>query len=378
LTKIGAVNAGGAFNVDFVVGNRKHGVQLYCQAVNYTGGVGLATKHLTGGGNDQLTVTPTLTAGREPTLLTIVAAGNGYNVGDTFQIVDATGVGAVFVVTVLTGGAGTGVAAASYNAGTATASPVEPDFLFSGALQINIGSATQYNVDPIFYAMRRQAVGLLSPLGVLNIDFTDPSRNWLSDNDITSWDTFGARSMTIVGKINANAVKPSVTGDEEFDFRRNNFNQGGTVLFANPFKYVQQVVDLVVGTVPISNLTLFGKLVRLYVRCQTTASTITQIKFTADGQVRVEGNVVDVNKRYRGYGFHFGDKDSYAVANIATSNTLKALLNPLNFFDAAYVSDYDGQEMDALPVINDHKLELTSTVAQKATIYMECLPGKFM
>lgn len=381
LKNISGVAAGGAFTIKIPVGNRKHGTKLFCTAVNYTGGVGQTTKHLTGGGNDALTVTLTLSAGREPVTVAAVAAGNGYNVGDTFQVVDATGTGAVFTVATLTGGAGSGVATATYNAGTATASPVEPDFLMS-TLQVAIGGTTPYQVDPIFYAMRRQACGLLSPLGECSVDYTDPRRNWLPNNDITSWDTVGADAMTITGRINGSAVKPNITGNEEFDYLRNSGTgaNGQNFVFAQPFKLVQQTVNIAAnGQTPINNLTVFGKLVRLWVKA-ANSGTISYLELWCDGQLRAEGNTSDLFKNYGVYDFLFDNKHGYAAANIGTSNTLKSLLNPFNYFDGAYISDFDGREQDALNILNKDNLilKLTNTgAAQAVTIYMECLPGGF-
>lgn len=376
LKNISGVAANGAFTVKIPVGNRKHNTSLFCQAVNYTGGVGQATKHLTGAGNDALTVTLTLSAGREPVTVAIVAGGAGYANADTFQVVDATGTGAVFTVTANAGGV---VTAATYNANSAVASNVEPDFLITN-LAVGIGGFTPYQVDAVFYAMRRQACGLLSPLGELSIDYTDPKRNWLGNNDITSWDTVGASVMTITGRINANAVKPSITGNEEFDYLRNSgTNAKGTYVFAQPFKLVQQSIDLIVGQTNINNLTVYGKIVRLWVKCLTTPGTINHMEMWADGQLRAEGDMVDLFKKYGVYDFRFATVGAFAPTNISTSNSLKAALNPFTYFDAAYISDWDGREQDALTVINKDLLilKLTSSVAQKAMVYMECLPGGF-
>lgn len=383
LKNISQIAAGQAFTIQLPVGagakfNRKHTVKLLCQAVNYTGGTGQATKHLTGSGNDALTVTLTLSAGREPVTVAIVAGGSGYAANDTFQVVDATGTGAVFTVTTVSSGA---VTAATYNAGSATASPVAPDFLIINP-KVAIGTFTPYNVDAIFFAMRRQACGLVSALGDFNIDFTDPSRNFLRNNDITSWDTYGAGSMQITGTINGNALKPLLTGIEVFDELRNayvNVN-GQTVIFANPFAYVQQPIQLVNGQVNINNLTPKGRVARLWIRCAAGQSgTITQLQVLADGKIRTEGNVSDQFRKYREYGFRFAGNPSYDVQTIGTSNTLQGALNPFNFFDAAWIPDFDAREGDANAISSFQNLilQITATAAQTATVYMECLPGGF-
>lgn len=376
LDNIGQVSAGNAFNAKITTGNRKHNTKLFCAAVNYTGGVALPIVKVTGAGNGAATATPTLTAGREPIVLAVVGGGAGFVTADIVTFTDATGTGAQYTVTAVAGA----ITALAYIVGSATASPVEPDFMFT-QLAVQIAGKTPIQVDPIFFAMRRQFVGVLSPLGELSLDYTDPRRNWLRNNDVTSWDTVGAKTMTITGKINPNVVKPIVTGNEEFDFLRNSITNtdGSITFFQNPVKYVQQNIQLIAGQASINNLTVFGKLSRLYVRCATTPGTISYIELWCDGQKRIEGNTVDIAKSYEAYEFNLGLKNGYSAANIATSNTLKAALNPINYFDAVYISDFDQREGDALTIQNldTLQLKLTSSVAQAATVYMECLPGEF-
>ena len=102
---IGSVNAGANTTVNFNADRRYHNVCYQTTCVNYTGGTLLATKHLTGGGNDAAVVTLAVSANQVPTTVTVTTAGNGYNVGDTFSVIDPTGKGAVFTVATLTGGA---------------------------------------------------------------------------------------------------------------------------------------------------------------------------------------------------------------------------------------------------------------------------------
>lgn len=384
LKNLSQITAGQAFTIQFPVGtlnppkfNRKHGIKLFTQAVNYTGGTAMATVKTTGGGNNGLTVTVVPNSSRVPTGLTVVAGGTGYAVNDVFTIPgDATGTGATFTVLTVTGGV---VNTVGYVANSATASPCPPDFVIVNP-KVAIGNYTPYNVDTIFFASRRQAIGLISPLGELSIDFTDPARNFLRNNDITSWDTAGAGSMQITGVINSLAVNPSVTGQEVFDELRNAYVNaaGHTVVFANPFALVQQPIQLINGQVNINNLTPKGKIARLWIKAATPGS-ITQFQVLADGKIRTEGQVVDQFKKYREYGFKFAGESSYAVANYPTSNALQASLNPFNFFDAAFIPDFDQREGDAVKLssFTNLVLTITATAAQTATVYMECLPGGF-
>jgi hypothetical protein len=376
LKNISGLNAGGS-NVTVLVptGDRKHAHKLFCTAVYYTGGTGLTATKISSTSGAGLTVTPTL-VNYEPTTVAIVNGGTGWQVNDTFTFTDATGQGAVFTVASVNSGA---VLTATYVAGSAVATPIPPHLFFQ-SLQVQIASATPYNVDPIFYTMRAQAQGRFPALGELQIAYSQPERQWLQNNDITSWDTYGASSMQIVGTVFKGLVKPGLTGDEDHDARRNSFvdSQGNTHVFNNPLKFFQAPIQLVVGQTQITNLPIQAnwKLLRLWVLCQTTPGSINYIEFWANGQQRLEGNVVDIRKEYAAYGFRFGQPD-YMVSSIAGSNLLQASYNPLRFSDAEYIADIDGRIEDAVDVSGGHILKLTSTVAQNATVYMEACPGGF-
>src|SRR4051812_14998015 len=117
---INGVSANGNAVINMDVNKRYHRNVLQTSAINYTGGTGLATVKITGAGNNNLTVTPTVVNG-VITAVAVVAGGTGYTTGDTITITDATGSG--FVGTVTAGGGG-GCARVVFS--TCTPSPPKP------------------------------------------------------------------------------------------------------------------------------------------------------------------------------------------------------------------------------------------------------------
>ena len=201
--------------------------------MNYTGGTLQATKHLTGGGNDALVGTVAVSATSVPLTFAATTAGNGYNVGDTFTTVDATGTGAVFTVATLTGGAGSGVATATYNALSATASPIDPGALLSTVKQL-VNGVTMRDITARFAIMIAQACGDLPLLGDLHLYYTEPARNEIRPNEATSWDLLGQNTFQVIPTLNAGYLSPGITGVMEFDYLRNSYTpKGSTTAVAN-------------------------------------------------------------------------------------------------------------------------------------------------
>ena len=148
------VSAGSNMSVSIPADRRLHRLKLLCSAVNYTGGTGLATTKLTGSGNNNLTVTPTIVKGAV-TAAAVVAGGTGYTTGDTVTITDATGTGCVLTVTA---NAGVVTALAVTSGGTASAiSPIS----FFDSLTLQVGAVTMRNVSPQTLLMLSQARGIM-------------------------------------------------------------------------------------------------------------------------------------------------------------------------------------------------------------------------
>lgn len=349
------------------------GIKLFPQAVNYTGGTGLTTVKVTGAGNDNLTLTPTLTAGYEPTTAAVVAGGTGYTTGDIVRIVDATGTGAQYTVTANAGV----VSAVVYVANSATASPIDPANYFASIALDVAGVSSFRGVATKFYSMLDQALGAYPRLGELPIRMIDPDRNHLQDNDLTAWDLVGAKTFTIRFRTAANLVKPTLAATRIFDNQRNFIDQGGgkVVLFNRPIKYVEQVVDLKAGITPITNLTLIGDLQRLWVLGDTPGN-ITQMEVT-DGTKRFDLSYAEMLAHYGEYGIRLGQPD-WTNQSYATSNALKAAINPIHYFDFAYIPDADGRTSKKLKPVSNLTLNITSAVAQKATLLIESAPVRFM
>jgi hypothetical protein len=373
---IGNVDVNSTPSVTFVTPRRYHGIRYLCKAVNYTGGAGLTTAKITGAGNDLLTVTPTLTKG-EPTVIAIVAGGAGYNIGDKFKITnDATGTGATFTVSAVGGGGA--VTAATYDAGSATASPIEPSTLLT-KLDVNVESVSQRNISIDSYLRLYMARGLYPKLGELPIVFTEDERNFLGVNDANAFDLHGGQKFEHFLAISANVVKPGLTATQEWDDRRNYVSRkGNSVPLIDPIRYRETQIDLAVGDndfdhnkipigkMPIQRIWLLG----------ATPGNLSKLIVESDGQKRLEGQVADLNARYEKLGYHMGSPN-WLNTNWAASNALKAAFNQPRYFDAAYIPDSDGRPGERLFVKSEFKMFITSAVAQKCRVVLELAPGGY-
>lgn len=370
---IQGVAAGGVANINLAVNQRVHRVKLKCQAVNYTGGTALATTALTGGGNNALTVTFTATNG-VPNALTVVAAGSGYAVNDTFSVTDPTGTGGVFKVLTISGST---VLTASYNALSATASPIDPGALLS-TCKLLVNGTVMRDISARLTLMLSQAVGVNGVLGDLDFYFTEPSRNWIRNNEATSWDLAGQNTFVISPTINSGYLSPSITGEIEFDYLRNSKTVNG-VAQANLEPITHHIQTPLIGgsasgtinaittipiNYPIARLWLLG----------SSPGNITALELIADGAKRLEGSVTDINSMYEKYGFQFGQA-GYLNQNQTSAKPLG--FNPVNYFDTAFISDVSGRYSRALRCVQSLSLRVTSTTAQTLTIMVEALPGNY-
>lgn len=370
---INGVQAGGNALVNFAVNRRFSRLKYQCAAVNYTGGTLLATKHLTGGGNDALVVTLTVTANQVPNVVTPTTAGNGYNVGDTFSIIDPTGTGAVFTVATLTGGAGSGVATATYNGGTATASPIDPGLLVSTVKQL-VNGVNMRDITARFMLMIAQANGRIPLLGELPVFYAEPWRDIVRNNLANSWDLSGQSTFEHQIAINPGYLLPSITGIQEFDFGQNTIVQNGkTVNYLEPVSQHAFTLQLNTGANVFNTLPITYPIVRLWL-LGSNPGNITQVELKQDANVVQQVLIGQLLQDYADRGFQFGQ------ANFANQNQTAAKplgLNPLKYFDAAYISDPDNRYYKALKVGNEMVLTVYSAVQQQLTVIMETLPGAY-
>lgn len=354
---------------------RVHRLNFKCTAVNYTGGAGLATKHITGGGNDAAIVTLTVSASQVPVSVAITTAGNGYNVGDTFSVTDPTGTGGVFTVATLTGGAGTGIATATYVANSASASLIDPGVLL-GIVKVNVNGIAMRDVSARFLLMICQANGLLPLLGELPIYFTEEWRKIIRTNDANSFDLYGQQTFSVQFAINAGYLLPGIAGTFEFDNLRNQVNtKNGPVVFLEPVAYHLFTFNLLAGATPITTLPTKYPIARIWV-LGTNPGNITQLEVRQNGNPVHESFLQDMKQLYGADGFQFGQAN-YANQNQTAAKPLG--FNPINYFDYAFIADNDQRYTKALKVKGEGNLnfKLWSNVAQGVNLLVESLPGAY-
>ena len=101
---------------------------------------------------------------------------------------------------------------------------------------------------------------------------------------------------------------------------------------------------------------------------------LTALEILQDGNKRLEGSVGAIKSEYTRYGFQFGQ------ANYAnqTQTAAKPLgYNPINYFDAAFISDVSGRYNRALKNANSLSFRVTSAQAQILSVVVEALPGAY-
>lgn len=379
ISGITGVVAGGNGLVNLPVNQRYHRLILNTQCVNYTGGTGLATTKITGAGNNDLTVTPTVVNG-VVTAVAVVAGGTGYTTGDTVTITDATGVG--FIGTV-TADAGVVTAVAVTNGGTA--SNADPTQVITSIQQLVNGVPVR-DIEPDHILRYVMAQGYYPNLGELPLLYTNPQRNKIQRNDVTSWDLFGQSTFSLKFNISATASQPSVTGSMEFDFLRNvRMENNKEVVFLEPTAQHQYGFSIAAGRNDITTLPFDFPISRLWF-LGSSPGNITQIEIYQDGnkwfEATTQGSATAKNlanqmaEMYQPYGFTFGRPD-WLNTSRASSNTLKAAYANPRYYDAAFISDADGRWSKRLSVANALTVRVYSSVAQNLTIMSETMPGAY-
>ncbi len=367
-------------------GCRFHRLKGFCVAVNYTGGVGLTTTKLSGGGNNALTVTPTIQnanaaaggggLGGQVTAVAIVAGGAGYAVNDTFTIIDATGTGFIGTVTAVAGGA---VTAAAVTVG-GTASPINPVSFFATFL-LKVKNAPFRNLSILDYLRVCNVRGIYPVLGELPMNFTESKRNFLQINDATSWDLIGGEKFEIQFKINPNLLSPGFTMQYESDFIRNGIpsGNGGVTLFRNPIKYRSTTVNLNAGDNLFNSTTLNTSgepILRMWL-AGSNPGNISVLQVKADSDIKLDGPMIENLNFYEEYGYEFG-LGAFLNTNYSTSNKLIGQYNPVSYFDGAYIADVDGRLNEALSYSSELAIKITSLVQQTCDIVLETCPGDYV
>ncbi|HWC61734.1 MAG TPA: hypothetical protein VHC44_18745 [Verrucomicrobiae bacterium] len=367
-----AVNSNGGGNMPSKV--RYHVLKGKCVAVNYTGTGALATKKITGAGNNDCTTTLTIVNG-QVTAAAVTVAGTGYVTGDTIQPVDPTGQGCVLTVTAA---AGAVTALAVTNGGTQ--SPIDPvNFFASFLLKVKNAPFRAVSLDSLKRIVN--ARGIYPALGELYIEFTEIGRNMLQYNDSTSWDLLSGETFALQWKTLATLVNPNFTLEYEYDLQPNVVPdaKGNAVRVRNPIKYRETQINLNIGDNFFNRETLNtgGEPILRMWFLGATPGNISYIQLKSDSDIKLDGTVADINERYeKGGRFTFGRAD-FLNFNYPSSNTLKGQFNAPKYWDAGYIADFDGRLNEAL-VYNKLDLKLTSAVQQQCTVLIESAPGDFV
>lgn len=374
VTGITGVSAGGQAVVNLPVNQRYHRITFQCSAVNYTGGTGLATTKLTGSGNNDLTVTPTIVNG-VVTAVAVVAGGTGYTTGDTVTITDSTGTGFVGTVTA----AGGVVSAVAVTVG-GTASAANPANVID-QVKILVNGVNMRDISPDSILRIACASGYLPRRGELPIFFTPPWRNVNPQNEVTSWDLFGQSTFQIQIAVKSTASLPSIIGIQEFDYQRNlrADGKGEFVPFLQPTAQHSFTWPIVGGRNDINTLPFGYPISRMWL-LGSSAGNITQVEVYQDNNKILEATKEQIDQAYGEYGFTFG-APNYVTQNIAAATAngaalRSAYLTPI-FFDSAFVSDPDQRWWKAVKVANSLVLRVYSNTAQSLTIVQETMPGSF-
>lgn len=367
---INGVSAGGNAIANLDANKRYHRNKLQCAAVNYTGGTGLAALKVVStaglGGIGTLAVS----SFGIPGAVTAVSGGTGWVTGDIATLIDATGTGAQFTVTA-SGGA---LTALVYIANTATASPIDPGLLLPQE-QLLVNGINIRDITPRFEMMIAQANGHNSRLGELPLFFTEPWRDIVGASEANSWDMAGQSTFQHKFQIAPGYQLATVVGTQEFDFGRNARpdGKGGQQYFLDPISHHTFTQPIVAGVTSINTLPFDFPILRIWF-LGSTPGNITQIEIYQDQNKIAEMTLEQMKEAYQDYGFQFGQ----ATFAVNTQTAQKPLaLNPLNYFDAAYISDPDQRYWKALKCQNSLVVRVYSAVAQQLSMVMETLPGAY-
>lgn len=379
---INGVSAGGAAVINLPVNQRYHRNTLQCTAVNYTGGnsanalfTGTITgAAVTGGTGTGATFNLTVVNGAI-TAAAINAAGTGYTALDKLVPVDATGQGAVITVATVSSGA---VATVTLTSG-GTPSPISPVAFFSSIQQL-VNGINMRDIAPQDVLNIATANGILTNLGELPLYYTEPFFNVNQQNEITSWDMFGQSTFTLKLNIAPGLVSPGLTGETEFDYLRNvrPGNNGGQIPFLQPVSQHSYGFNVVAGINRINTLPFDYPIRRLWINGATAGNITGLIVYQDANKVFEVGTVQQMRQMYEDYNFQFGRANYVNQTYAATAtNVLKSQVNPVGYYDMAYLSDPDQRIYKALSCDNSFVLQVTSAIAQAITVTMETLPGAY-
>lgn len=424
------VTSGGTASINLPVNQRYHGINIQCQGIFYTA----PTLTLIGAGTVNATFTFTIGAAGSPTpgSITAIVAG-GTNTGMTNGtytstltggkqaiISDFTGFGATCTVTIA-GGIITGIVV--NNGGTACA--LDPRIVLNGSFYQVVNGQVVRNASVTSIIATLNHSGYIPQYGSLPLIYTDPSRNFLRDAEMNSWDLTGQESFQIQGTINAAVGSPALFGVYEFDKFQNQrtvtaqnqayildangkpYPIGSKVPFLAPIGQKQLTQTLTTGPTDITTLLTTYPFTRIYV-VGATPGNIYGLDILMDGAIILQTTTKDLyelNSRYnfqtgsvltapntsgKGFGGVTSGTPAPTWAAIATPTTTPNGVLGANSgtatagaavqsypWDVVAIFDIDGRPWKALRGKN-LIVRPYSNINQNCTVMVETLPGAFL
>jgi hypothetical protein len=361
---INGVVAGGQAVLQVPVNRRFHRILLMCMAIALAGGNGLTCTAVTSAnGGTGLKADVTTTNGAVNTAVVHSgSAGTNWSVGDTFVWADpnyptASGYTNPVLCTVATVSSG---AVATFTT-AATAVATQPGLVISG-IQLKVNGVIMRDVS----VAQTLAIIAANPFnkayslgaGQLPLLFTEPWRNLLKRNTVTSWDVFGQPNFEIDINVQSGITAPNVTGTWEFDYQRNQYTPKGQTAptpFLQPVKYKSYSTGVIAsGMYNYTTLPINYPISRIWMS-GSTPGNITRVTINQDGNIVSDGFTPSILEDYGEYGF-----------NITGAG-----------FDTAFISDPDQRIGKCLKVQSSLILSIYTAVQQNVTLLVESLPGNY-
>jgi Viral coat protein P2 N-terminal domain len=340
-------------------------------------------------------------------------------------ISDPTGVGQAVSVTTA-GGVATVVAmTAGYTA--PAVGPILPSTMIT-SLRALVNGVVIRDITPAQELAIQIASGYVPQFGSLPMWFTEPLRNMLRDNELTSWDLAGQSTFQLQIQIASGLTSPTLTGVQEFDFSRNarrvkNSTQlaqaiaagllpSGTTLASSPrVPFLQPVakhafgVPISAGRFDITTLPWNNPQTRLWLS-GSIPGNIYQVEVMCDGNMIYQATSQQMYELAAQYGFQLGNASTAPTAGggggIGSGATLwngttilnqipatipngginlqstQGLVTNTGFpLDGAVLFDPDNRPWKACRTAQSFILRVYSNVAQNLTVLQETLPGAF-
>ena len=311
---------------------------------------------------------------------------------------------------------------ATFSIGPGTAGPMPPSKLIT-SMRLLVNGIVVRDINPSQVLAIITACGYFPQYGTLPIWFTDPTRNFLRDNELTSWDLAGQNTFQIQFGVSATVTTPGVTGWIEFDFQRNArsiksakqlatansslangqtpYKLGDMVPFLQPVAQHSFGIPISAGRFDVTTLPWNNPIARLWLS-GSTPGALYQVEVLADGVMVFQATAQQLYEDAAEYGFQIGN-DFYApttgggyggaalttplinpsgqnptsIPNGALTNS-PFLWGPTFFpFDAAVIFDNDNRPWKALRVAKSLILRVYSNASQNLTVVQESLPGAF-